>query len=447
MTLVFGFVTSLWGLAQAKFWKRRSNYLSIFWTTDKYLVEEAPRPLWKSTEKIPNSITGQLEPHFPMRKVIKKRIISFMGIIATFILLALNVMLYVIYNSAIRTRFSYDVSISKYSSLVSAVISFITIQILSPVCSYIAVKLTDYENHKTTTEYYNSLIAKNLTFDFVNYYGIITYLAVVHVWVQHGIFGQASLKDGCFNADPSDPSAQSCMMDLTIQMAVIFIARAIVRHFFNYLEPVWTRFIEGIKYGGLKSGFNALGSKYAYKSSLSSNIPQLYSDMTLASVDNWNTFLDGYESATVQFGFIILFSVAFPLAPILATVHNIIQWRIDANNLLVRYKRPFAQQAASIGVWEDYFILLAYLGIAMNALILSFTSDYIFTAINFFSEKTNNEKWFIRLVFVVVFEHSVLLANLLIHKLISHMPERAIVSLKRQAFIEKFLSGEMKEFS
>jgi hypothetical protein len=267
------------------------------------------------------------------------------------------------------------------------------------------------------------------------------------VWVQAGIFGQASLIDGCFNADPTDPSAQSCMMDLTIQMGVIFVARAQVRHLFNYLEPVWTRFVEGIKYGGLKAGFNSLGSKYSYKSSLSSNIPQLYSDMSLTSVDNWQTSLDGYESATVQFGFIIFFSVSFPLAPILATVHNIIQWRIDANNLLLRYKRPFAQQAASIGVWDDWLIFLAYLGIAMNALILSFTSDYMFTTIAFFSEKTNNEQWFIRLVFVLVFEHAVLFANLLIHKLISHMPERAIVSLKRQAYIEKFLSGEMKELS
>ena len=83
MTIVFGFITSLWGLAQVKFWKRRSNYLSVFWTTDKYLVEEAPRPLWKSTERTPNPITGELEPHFPTKQVIKKRMFSFLGIIAT----------------------------------------------------------------------------------------------------------------------------------------------------------------------------------------------------------------------------------------------------------------------------------------------------------------------------------------------------------------------------
>jgi hypothetical protein len=83
MTILYGFVTSVWGLSQAHFWKRRSNFLSIFWTTDKYLVEESPRPLWKYTEKQQNPITGKLEPYVPMQKVLQTRFISFLGIIAT----------------------------------------------------------------------------------------------------------------------------------------------------------------------------------------------------------------------------------------------------------------------------------------------------------------------------------------------------------------------------
>jgi hypothetical protein len=83
MTLVYGFVTSVWALAQVHFWKRRSNHLSIFWTTHKYLVEESPRPVWKHTEKIPNPITGQLEPHWPMQKALQAKFVSFLGIIAT----------------------------------------------------------------------------------------------------------------------------------------------------------------------------------------------------------------------------------------------------------------------------------------------------------------------------------------------------------------------------
>jgi hypothetical protein len=357
--------------------------------------------------------------------------------------------LYVVYNSAIRTRFEQDSDYSKYSSLVSAIISFITIQALSPLCSWIARKLTDFENHKTATEYFNSLVAKNLAFDFVNYFGIISYIAVGLVLVARGgvgqLFGSSSLSDACFSANPSNPKARSCMMNLTVQMGVIFVARAIVRHLFNYLEPIYSRFFEGMKYDGIKGGFHSIRSGNAYKSTDASHIPQLYSDMTLTSVDNWNTYLDGYEHATVQFGFIVLFSVAFPLAPILATVHNIIQWRIDASNLLFRYKRPFAGQAENIGVWEKWVVTLAYLGIAMNALILSFTSEYLYTTIDSFSAKTINERWLIRVAFIIVFEHSVLFAYFLIIKLVPSMSQRAIVSLKRQAYIEKFLSGELKE--
>jgi magnesium-transporting ATPase (P-type) len=234
------------------------------------------------------------------------------------------------------------------------------------------------------------------------------------------------------------------MIDLTVQMGVIFIARAIVRHMLNYLEPVFTRFFEGMKYNGVKDGFNSIGSKYSYKPSDNSNIPQLYSDMALTSVDHWNTYLDGYESATVQFGFIVLFSTAFPLAPLLATIHNIIQWRIDAYNLLYRYKRPFARQAANIGVWEDWVLTLAYLGIAMNALILSFTSEWLLNNIDSFSTKSGNEQWLIRTAFVIIFEHSVLLAYFLVKKLVRSTPQRAINSLKRQAYIEKLLSGEIR---
>ena len=358
-------------------------------------------------------------------------------------------MLYLTYNSAIRNQFKSDASMSRYSALISAVISFITIQLLSPLCSWISVKLNDYENHKTPTQYHDSLITKNLTFEFVNYYGIIAYIAVGRAWVfrsNTGLFGESTLADSCFSIDPNSDSS-SCMMDLTIQMAVIFIARAIVRHILNFLEPIYSRFFEGMKYGGFSGGIKSIRSKYTYKASNTAEIPQLYVDMSLTSVDIWKTHLDGYDSATVQMGFIMLFSLAFPLAPILAAIHNIIQWRIDAHNLLYRYKRPFALQAANIGVWEYWIVIIAYLGVVMNALILSFTSQYIFDRIKDFSERTQNEQWQVRLLFIIIFEHAVLFVVLIINILIPNMPDRAIISLKRQAYIESFLSGELKKLS
>ena len=38
--------------------------------------------------------------------------------------------------------------------------------------------------------------------------------------------------------------------------------------------------------------------------------------------------LDGYNAAVIQFGFVVFFSVSFPIAPLFAALHNLIQKRI-----------------------------------------------------------------------------------------------------------------------
>lgn len=51
----------------------------------------------------------------------------------------------------------------------------------------------------------------------------------------------------------------------------------------------------------------------------------------------------------IQYGFITLFVVAFPLAPLFAFLNNILEIRIDANKFLVHSRRPLAKKARDIG--------------------------------------------------------------------------------------------------
>jgi hypothetical protein len=52
--------------------------------------------------------------------------------------------------------------------IITALINAIQIQVLNAVYNNIAVALTDYENHRTNTEYEDSLIGKTFIFQFVN---------------------------------------------------------------------------------------------------------------------------------------------------------------------------------------------------------------------------------------------------------------------------------------
>ena len=53
------------------------------------------------------------------------------------------------------------------------------IVLYNEIFSLIAVRLTNFENHRMNTAYEASLIAKTVTFNFINSYGILVYIAFI----------------------------------------------------------------------------------------------------------------------------------------------------------------------------------------------------------------------------------------------------------------------------
>lgn len=54
----------------------------------------------------------------------------------------------------------------------------------------------------------------------------------------------------------------------------------------------------------------------------------------------------------IQFGYVVLFSSAFPLAAMCALINNIIEIRSDALKLCTSLQRPFGQRVENIGQWQ-----------------------------------------------------------------------------------------------
>ena len=74
-----------------------------------------------------------------------------------------------------------------------------------------------------------------------------------------------------------------------------------------------------------------------------------------------DTFQD-YQEMFVQFGYVVLFSSAFPLAAMCALINNIIEIRSDALKLCTGLQRPFGQRVESIGQWQvEQFVQAQYL--------------------------------------------------------------------------------------
>lgn len=75
---------------------------------------------------------------------------------------------------------------------------------------------------------------------------------------------------------------------------------------------------------------------------------------------------DEYLEMVIQFGFITLFVVAFPLAPLFALLNNILEMRLDATKFLRHYRRPVPRRARDIGVWKQILDALARISITTN---------------------------------------------------------------------------------
>lgn len=58
--------------------------------------------------------------------------------------------------------------------------------------------------------------------------------------------------------------------------------------------------------------------------------------------------------AVLQFGFTTIFVAAFPLAPLLALLNNIIELRLDAYKFVTQWRRPLPARATNIGKIQKF---------------------------------------------------------------------------------------------
>ena len=77
------------------------------------------------------------------------------------------------------------------------------------------------------------------------------------------------------------------------------------------------------------------------------------------------TFED-YLEMFIQFGYVTLFSSAYPLAALCALINNVMEIRGDAFKLCFVHQRPFGQRVTDIGTWQVGAISFAMAKILQN---------------------------------------------------------------------------------
>ncbi|XP_065667826.1 anoctamin-3 isoform X3 [Hydra vulgaris] len=369
-TPYFAVIICLWGTIFLEFWKQKNAELAYKWDVDTYEEEEVNRPQFRGTKVARDPFTGKLESYYPKWKRVLKSMGSLAVISFMILLVVASIIAIVVYKVASKKWFSKLGS--GMSSFTSSVLNTISILLLGTLYKSIAYKLTDWENHQTSSEYEDSLILKLFGFQFINSYASLYYIAFFREMTQsNGVFNMGSdYTDGCGDNG-------NCMSPLSMQVAVLLIAKPMPKFFSDIIKPILLK-----KWNKLKPYcFCSRTNQVLSETNLSGdNTDKTDDDIFIEDEYNKPQLdefpLSEYTEKVLQYGYLMLFASALPLAPLIAMVTTLIDLRIDARRLLWFNRRPVPERAEDIGMWFTILSFLNFVGIITNALIIGLISNY-----------------------------------------------------------------------
>uniref|UniRef100_A0A7E4VCN2 Anoctamin n=1 Tax=Panagrellus redivivus TaxID=6233 RepID=A0A7E4VCN2_PANRE len=399
----FAFVNCIWSTAYLEFWKRHQAELAFKWGT--YDVEsddflEEPRPAYKGECLKPNPVSGRLEPFYPEWKhfVIRYGItfpITFACVLVMFMAMFCLLQLQDIADAYLQNSYYF-----RWILYVPMVIYALIIVCGDFLYRRLAIFLNDLENYRTDEQYETYLIQKVVIFQCVSAFGSMFYIAfylgnmkrlqetlatllLTRQITQNLIEIGLPLLMGKFKIAKLTYQMTRSMSDHSLQRHV-----DAARNRRNTLSSSASASLDkddddsdslasneqpGTPDGSLRKRKNLFLPASPVKTNQLSPSKDTF-EVTQAELESlmpsYARPLDDYLEMFIQFGYVLLFSPAFPLAAACAAINNLFEIRIDAMKLCNTVQRPFGRRVKNIGAWQKAMELMGIAGVIVNCALI-----------------------------------------------------------------------------
>ena len=291
-----------------------------------------------------NFITKEKEPIPPFWKMkLPGIVLSWTTIFMLIVIAAIFFVTIIIYRmSMVVVVHSMGENTGLFITVTAASINLVFILIFNVIYDLIAIWITEKELHRTQTSYDNSLIVKIYVFQFINYYASIFYVA----FIKGQFVGTPNQYVRLFSYRQEECQPGGCFMELTIQLAIIFMGKQFLLSILEYYMPLMWKILNLMKLAGLKTEVDDESGEEV-------STPQHIRDFKLVEWGGQGLFYE-YLEMVIQYGFITIFVCAFPLAPLFALLNNVCELRLDAKKILELHRRPIAQKVANNDIDLNY---------------------------------------------------------------------------------------------
>jgi hypothetical protein len=290
---------------------------------------EPTRPGFTGTSRI-NPVTGRIDRYYPWSERIFKVLGSYSVLIVSVICLSIIIgFLFVL-----RRIFH------KHGGRIwFMVINAIVVEVLNQIFTYIAKRLTEWENHRTYSEHSNALLAKTIIFKFINCYISLYYIAF---FKQHSYLLGMPMQ--CmYNARIEQ---NDCLKDLGWQLAIFIVMRLTLQNAIELGLPYFMMWYRRVMEGR------------QFHTGLFSNPLTVMADMSSAEKQSKKEDYDLYEDMDeilILYGYSTLFVVSAPWVPLLCIVSCVLECFLDQKKLVLLYRRPTPAPAADNEPWDTAF--------------------------------------------------------------------------------------------
>ena len=466
----YAILVALWGTITVEKWKRKQAELAFKWDMDDFEQEETIRDEFLGDEMV-SAVTGEVEKFYPVSLRTFKQlaglpfIFALVGmVIATFIAIII-----------FRQTFT-DAASTLFASLLNGT----SITVLNYIYKLLAEFLNHFENHRTDSDFEDSLVVKTFLFQFVNSNAAIFYSAFVtrdyvatNIQIATVIISKQAIdlattailpmimnmfqrrefdanmqkKDSntahqrrmsTIGTSPnkqgsaskySVSSSKTTMKKMPKRFAGQRDGLKAVMELYSEIDKDGSGTISVEEIGAHLVKLNAAYHKLHYATDITEeNLGDLESQTIKkfrspqhamshfdTNGDGWVSFaefthaftceitdlddplvlarneternavmydgrlnlINSYSQQVIQYGWIVMFSAACPIAPLLAMAMNTVKLRSEIILALFVFRRPTAKGAADIGVWLTIQEFLGLFGVIINCCILFFTFDDI----------------------------------------------------------------------
>ncbi|XP_008107051.2 anoctamin-9 isoform X1 [Anolis carolinensis] len=365
-TVLFAIFMAVWATVFLELWKRHRARVVSEWKL--YLWDEEEEELAMELIDGPEHAFQQYQ-HSYIRSTIV--LILVMLMIVMLIGIAHALVIYRVVVTVIFTQSDSEFFREKAITIAvvtGAVLHYLTIITMSKINRRVALFLCDIEKPRTFSEREKSFTFRYFTFQFFTHFSSLIYVAFFLGRIN-GRPGNYVRILGKWRLEECHPSG--CLIDLFIQMAIIMILKQTLSNFVEFMLP-WVNYNLHLLCGKTQSNSRVHSEERAQD-------PCREEWLWNYQLNEVNPFclFDEYLEMMIQYSFTTIFVAAFPFAPLLAFINNVIEIRVDAIKMVRLQRRMVPRKANDIGAWLQVLEAIGILAVIGNGLVIAITSDFI----------------------------------------------------------------------